>query len=232
MSGKLISDSNAAMLQCAVSCQVSRLRLWLWFVTRICGRFRASQLPFSLRNMPLLHGIWALRKACGNCAGLQLGCRSAYLKTCKGLAASRPCECRDEMMNSGPNRLLDELAKLMTDAAVRRRACGVRPRRRCRLSWNAWSTRWTWSSARNSRLFARWRSRRVRRMTHWPRGLQNSRKKARPPSRPPNPLRRPAAAKPAASKKGALEEGLTPGFAQFFLHRFSTGTAKLKKPFA
>jgi hypothetical protein len=49
---------------------------------------------------------------------LATGSLSAYLKTIIDPIASRTCECRDdEIMNSGPNRILDELAKLMTDAA-------------------------------------------------------------------------------------------------------------------
>ena len=59
-------------------------------------------------------------------------------------------------MSTGPNRILDEFAKLMTDAAGA--AQGVR--REVETAFKAQaersSTRWTWCSARSSRPRARW----------------------------------------------------------------------------
>jgi BMFP domain-containing protein YqiC len=138
---------------------------------------------------------------------------------------------RDEIMNSGPNRLLDELAKLMTDAAgaaqgVRREAeTAIQAQLERLLNSMDLVKREEFEAVRDMAVKAREENDALSaRLAELEKNSPPSRLRTRFGTQSRQNLLR---------QSGRIfEEGLTPGFAQFFLHRFSTAPPKLKKPFA
>jgi BMFP domain-containing protein YqiC len=131
-------------------------------------------------------------------------------------------------MNSGPNRILDELAKLMTDAAgaaqgVRREAeTAIQAQLERLLNSMDLVKREEFEAVREMAVKAREENDALAaRLAELEEKLAS-----KPASKPASKTQ--SAAKPAAAKRAPSKEGLTLGFAQFFLHRFSTGSRSSK----